>query len=126
MKIQKNLAEFERRGARVAAVSGDHLASLRKMRDRDEFGYPILHAADASAFRAFDALKTESDIFRGLALPYPTGLLIDPAGRLVWQKTRQSLIFRVTPRHMLDAFDEKCPAPLRSRNERSGTRSRPT
>lgn len=85
------------------------------MRDRDEFGYPILRAGDPSVFRTFDALKTESDIFRGLALPYPTGLLIDAAGRLVWQMTRRSLIFRVTPRHLLAAFDEKYPDAAKAR-----------
>ncbi len=103
--FQKELAEFERRGIRVAAISVDPPDINKPHRQQMGFTFPLLSDLGAVVIRQYDLLHArggphKEDISR------PAEFLIDEKGIVRWRNLTERINVRAWPEAVLKAFDQ--------------------
>jgi hypothetical protein len=74
---------LEKRGIRIAAISYDSTATLKKFADQYHIGYPMLSDEGSEVIKRYGILNTnipEGNRFHGI--PFPGDFLIGPDGRV--------------------------------------------
>jgi peroxiredoxin len=102
--FQHRLAEFDRRGIRVVAITVDPPDASNRHRQKLGFTFPILSDANTEVIRRYDLLHAgggpkKSDISR------PAEFLVDSTGTVRWMKLTDNLAIRARPEQALAAFD---------------------
>jgi peroxiredoxin len=104
--FQQKLADFDRRGVRLLAVSVDEEETSRKHRQKMGFSFPLLSDTKAEVIRRYDVFHPgggpkSTDIAR------PAEFLINSEGIILWVNLTESVIVRARPQQVLKAFDEQ-------------------
>jgi len=110
--LQGHLAEFERAGVALVAVSYDSVAVLREFAERRGITYPLLSDEGSQTIRALGLLNQHADEqvrFYGVTprdehqgIPYPGIFLIDEDGTVAEKQFEQSYRHRPVSALVLD------------------------
>ncbi len=130
--MQGHLAEFERAGVSVFAISYDSVAVLESFAERRGITYPLLSDEGSQTIRALGLLNThveEQSHFYGVTprdehqgVPYPGIFLVDTDGTVIEKQFEQSYRHRPVSTLLLDevlGVTEPVPA-LTAHAERDG------
>jgi peroxiredoxin len=121
--LQAALPEFERRGAKLIAISPQTAPNSRKSVRQNALGFPILSDPENSVAAAFGlrfalpdylvalykALKNELPGFNGdpsWTLPMPARYVIAPNGTILYAEVNPDYTRRPEPEDMLPALDQ--------------------
>ena len=111
--FQKDLAEFDRRGIRVVAISVDSPDVNKPHRQKMGFAFPLLSDTDAAVIRRYDLLHEKGGP-KGTDISRPGEFLVDRDGIVRWVNLTESITVRAHPEQALKAFDtmaSAAPAP---------------
>jgi peroxiredoxin len=125
--LQVALPEFERRGAKLVAISPQTAPNSRKSVRQNALGFPILSDPENSVAAAFGlrfalpdylvelykALKNELPSFNGdpsWTLPMPARYVIAPDGTILYAEVNPDYTRRPEPEDMLPALDQRAAA----------------
>jgi peroxiredoxin len=97
------LADFEKRGIRIAAISADPPEATREHITKMGWTYTFLSDAKAEVIRRYDLLHPDAG--PGGDISRPAELLIDPAGTVRWIDLTESYWVRTRPETVLREFD---------------------
>jgi peroxiredoxin len=104
--FQQRLAEFERRGVRVVAVSVDPPETNRPHREKLGLTFPLLSDPKAEVIRRYDLLHAGAGE-NGADISRPGEFLIDPSGTVRWVNLTESFMIRARPDDVLKALDAR-------------------
>jgi peroxiredoxin len=98
------LAEFDKRGLRVVAISVDSPEVSRQLCAKQKYTFTILADTDRTVVTHYDLLHRgagphHSDIAR------PAEFLVDNGGTIRWRNLTESIAVRLRPEQVLSAFD---------------------
>jgi peroxiredoxin len=125
--LQAALPEFERRGAKLVAISPQTAPNSRKSVRQNALGFPILSDPENGVAAAFGlrfalpdylvalykALKNELPSFNGdpsWTLPMPARYVIVPDGTILYAEVNPDYTRRPEPEDMLPALDQRAAA----------------
>ena len=102
--FQHRLADFDRRGIRVTAITVDQPEASKRHRQKLHLTFPILSDANTNVIRQYDLLHPgggpkKSDISR------PAEFLVDSTGTVRWRNLTDNIGVRARPEQALAAFD---------------------
>ena len=103
MELQEHVADFDRRGVAIVAVSLDPpeaLARLRKAR-----GLTIGLVSDANRVAASRLALLDTHTGGPSDGLFPTAVLAGPDGRVIWTHAEDDLRVRATPAELLAEID---------------------
>jgi peroxiredoxin len=102
--FQKQLAEFEKRGVRLAAISVDpsdvSAAHCRKM----GYTFLFLSDADAAVIKRYDVLHRGAGP-KGNDIARPAEFYVDASGTVRWVNLTENIAVRARPGQVLNAID---------------------
>lgn len=102
--FQKHLAEFEKRGVQIVAISADPVEKSREHRAKLGFSFPMLCDTRHEVIARYDLLHAgggmEGDIAR------PGEFLIDSRGIVRWVNLTADYRIRPRPEDVLRMIDE--------------------
>ncbi len=84
MELERNIAEFDKLGLGIAAISYDSVAVLRSFAERRGIHYPLLSDSDSKVIRELSLLNEtvpKNQPFFGV--PYPGTFILDAKGVIV-------------------------------------------
>jgi peroxiredoxin len=103
--FQQRLAEFDKRGIRVAAISVDAVDINRAHSKKMGYTFPLLSDANAEAIHRYDLLHRGAGP-SGADISRPAEFLIDSTGTVRWMNLTENLGVRARPEEVLKGFDE--------------------
>jgi peroxiredoxin len=103
--FQQRLADFERRGVHVVAISVDPVEATQKLCQRMGYTFTFLSDENREVIRRYDLLHrgagpNHSDISR------PAEFLVGSSGTIRWVNLTENIAVRARPDQILAALDE--------------------
>lgn len=80
--FRDNLADFEKRGAKVVGISRDTIASHCKFRDAQELTFPLLSDRDAKVHEAYGAFGEKTMYGKKVLGALRTTVIVSPEGKV--------------------------------------------
>ena len=102
--FQQNLAEFERRGTRVVAISVDSPEESLRLARGQGYTFPLLSDAKAVAIRGYGILHAGAGE-DGKDIARPAEFLVDREGVIRWENLTENLLARLRPEMVLRELD---------------------
>jgi peroxiredoxin len=104
--FQQQLAQFDARGIRLAAISVDPVDTNQRHCRKMGYTFPFLSDTKAETIRRYDLLHPgagpkREDISR------PGEFLIDRSGTVEWRNLTENASVRARPEEVLKTFDER-------------------
>ena len=106
--FQQHLAEFERRGVRVVAISVDAPDESLPLAKSQGYTFPLLSDVNAAAIRAYRVLHAGGGE-NGKDIARPAEFLVDKNGTVQWENLTENLLARLEPQTVLAVFDRTVP-----------------
>jgi peroxiredoxin len=103
VQLDRERAEFDRRGVGIAGVSFDPPADLREFRAKEKLSIGLL--SDESEALAKTLGIVHLNVVPGKDAYYPTKVLIDASGKVLWAFAEDDLRVREGPAAVLAAID---------------------
>lgn len=106
-QLEKQVAEFEKRGVRIVAVSLDDVADTSETQKR----FPhltIISDADESLAKAIAIIAPQHSPSGGSTIS-PTTILLDKSGNVCWLFRPDRYIERLSPAELAAAIDKHLP-----------------
>jgi peroxiredoxin len=103
--FQKRIADFEKRGLRVAAISVDTNDVSQRYGQKMGFTLSLLSDANAEVIRRYDVLHPHAGP-KSADIARPAEFLIDSSGIVRWVNLTENASVRARPAQVLKAFDE--------------------
>jgi peroxiredoxin Q/BCP len=110
--FQSQIAGFEARGVRVAAISADPPETNLAYRRELGLSYPLLSDPSGDVLRRYDLLHTAGGP-GGADISRPAEFLVDAAGVVRWANLTKSAVIRARPEDVLKAADGLAPTPAK-------------
>ncbi len=104
VELQGSLAEFQKRGIRIVALSVDGPDDLARMRDSAGAELEFVSDRDAQLIDLF-GVRHGGGRIDGADIAQSASFLLDSAGRLVWKRVAENYRVRPRSREILEAAD---------------------
>jgi peroxiredoxin len=103
--FEQHLAEFEKRGVRVVAISVDPPEVNRRHTAKQGYTYTFLSDPKAEVIRRYDLLHPHASPSGG-DIARPAEFLIDSSGTIRWVNLTQDWRIRARPEQVLKVIDD--------------------
>jgi peroxiredoxin len=102
--FQKQLADFEKRGVHLAAISVDSIETNRAHAQKMHFSFPLLSDSDAAVIKRYDVLHRGAGP-KGNDIARPAEFYVDESGTVRWVNLTENIAVRARPEQALSAID---------------------
>lgn len=103
--FEQNLAEFEKRGIKIIAISSDPPGETREYLAKAGWTFTFLSDEKNEVTRRYDLLHAGAGAGSSADVARPAEILIDPSGTIRWLDMTEDYRVRARPEDVLRAFD---------------------